>query len=69
MNDANRTNYVGWRKRSPPLSEETEIARIGDVFGGVGDGMVGVEFGWGEGAEGAGLVGGGDWVRNSPGFG
>lgn len=40
-------------KRSPPLCEEFEAGRVGDVGGGVGNGVAGVEFGGGERAEGA----------------
>lgn len=40
-------------ERGPPLGEEFESGWVGDVGGGVGDGMEGVEFGGGERAEGA----------------
>lgn len=44
-------------ERGPPLSEEFEPGWVGDVGGGVGDGMAGVELGGGERAEGARSVG------------
>lgn len=57
MDDGESTDDVSRGKRSPGLREELHSPGVGDVVGGVRDGMASVEVGGGEGAEEA-LLGG-----------